>query len=357
MSEQHIGLSFGRVEHWHDGLGEFSLQLGRQLAAAAPALHANDGIVLHYHLPRRWHGTFGAQVRYIDTNDLQRLFHRRRERFALWHSLHQFNRFKPPWKTVRRLQTVHDLNFLVLKQGGKAARYLARLRRLLARCDAVVTISEFVRSDLLAHAPCRAPIHVIHNGVRDLTATPQQPVPDLRSGFALHISRMAPSKNVEAMLALAAAWPQRQFVLAGADSPYVAEVRLRLHQQGLANVRLLLDISDAQKAWLYAHCDAFMFPSLAEGFGLPPLEAMQFGKPVFLSDRTSLPEVGGDAAIYWRDFAPASMRAVMEQALAGWAASGGPARAQARAQRFTWTRCAQQHLELYRSLLAGAGVR
>lgn len=352
MTEHHIGLSFGRVEHWHDGLGEFSLQLGRQLAAAAPGLRSNEGIVLHYHLPARWRGTFGPQVQYIDATALQRLFHRRREHFSVWHSLHQFNRFKPPQKVRQRLQTVHDLNFLVLKQGHKAARYLMRLQRLLERCDAVVTISEFVRRDLQAHAASRAPIHVIHNGVRDLTDMPQQAVHGLTPGFALHISRLAPSKNVEAMLALAAIWPERQFVLAGADSPYVVEVRQRLQEQRLTNVRLLLDISDEQKAWLYAHCDAFMFPSLTEGFGLPPLEAMQFGKPVFLSDRTSLPEVGGDAATYWHDFAPASMRAVMERVLTEWPASEGACRARARAQQFTWERCAQQHLGLYRSLIA-----
>lgn len=352
---RHIGIGFGPLRTFHDGLGEFSLQLGRCLAAAAPAIEADEGIVLHYHLPARWRGLFGNAVRYIDTADVQRLFHWRRERFALWHSLHQFNRFKPPQRVEHRLQTVHDLNFMVLKEGAKAQRYLAQLRRLLARCDAVVAISEFVRQDLLAHQACRVPVHVIHNGVRDLRDTAQQPVPGLEGrAFALHISRMAPSKNIDAMLDLATHWRERHFVLAGAASPYVAEVQQRVSALGLHNVQLLLDISDAQKAWLYAHCDAFMFPSLTEGFGLPPLEAMQFGKPVFLSDRASLPEVGADAAIYWHDFAPASMRAVMEHTLAGWAASDGAERARARAQLFTWERCAERHLALYRLLLGTA---
>jgi len=353
MSTRHIGISFGTLRTFHDGLGEFALQLGRQLAAAAPALRTNEQLALHYHLPARLHGTFGPDVAYIDATNLQRLFHWRRQRFAIWHSLHQFNRFKPPQKVDHRVQTVHDLNFLRLKQGDKAERYLARLRCLLRGCDAVVTISEFVRKDLHDHQACSAPVHVIHNGVRDLSMVAQQPVQGLPgAGFALHISRMAPSKNIDALLALAGHWPEQPFVLAGAMSPYVAEVRQRVQSQGLRNVRFLLDITDGQKAWLYAHCTAFLFPSLAEGFGLPPLEAMQFGKPVFLSEHTSLPEVGGDAAIYWKDFAPASMRAVMERTLAGWAGSDGPARARARAQQFTWERCASRHLDLYRQLLA-----
>jgi glycosyltransferase involved in cell wall biosynthesis len=64
-----------------------------------------------------------------------------------------------------------------------------------------------------------------------------------------------------------------------------------------------------------------------------------------------LPEVGGDAAIYWHDFSPASMRQVMERTLDSWAESGGARRARARAQLFTWQRCADRHLDLYRSLL------
>src|SRR5690606_9157768 len=77
-----------------------------------------------------------------------------------------------------------------------------------------------------------------------------------------------------------------------------------------------LGIDEAQKAWAYANCAGFLFPSLTEGFGLPPIEAMHFGKPVFLARRTSLPEVGGDVAEYFDDFEPAAMRRVVEAGLA-----------------------------------------
>src|SRR5207344_2364333 len=83
----------------------------------------------------------------------------------------------------------------------------------------------------------------------------------------------------------------------------------------LRNLQVVQEVSDARKSWLYAHCKAFLFPSLTEGFGLPPLEAMHFGKPVFLSKLTSLPEVGGDAAAYFDDFEPLSMRHGIESAM------------------------------------------
>jgi glycosyltransferase involved in cell wall biosynthesis len=161
---------------------------------------------------------------------------------------------------------------------------------------------------------------------------------------------MAPNKNIAALIDLAANWREQRFVFAGADSPYVAEVQRLLAEGRLDNVRLVIDIDEGEKAWLYAQCDAFLFPSWTEGFGLPPLEAMYFGKPVFLSRLTSLPEVGGDAAAYWDEFSPPSMRASIEATLAGWTAQDS-ARARARAQTFTWQSCASEYLALYRRLL------
>jgi glycosyltransferase involved in cell wall biosynthesis len=114
---------------------------------------------------------------------------------------------------------------------------------------------------------------------------------------------------------------------------------------------MAFDIDDAQKAWLYQHCEAFLFPSLTEGFGLPPIEAMHFGKPAFLSDRTSLPEVGGDVAFYWPDFEPQHMKRILETGLARFAQEGLAPAAQAHAARYSWERCAQEYLDLYLSLM------
>lgn len=349
-----VGISFGPLRTFHDGLGEFSLQLGRQLAAMAPALRESDGIEFHFHLPRRLHGRFGDAVRYLATHDLQRLLHLSTTRFALWHSVQQHNRFRPPLFAQRRVQTVHDLNFLYAKDGPKIRKYVAIHERLLAGCDAVVTISDHVRQDIARHLKVKAPVQVIHNGVRDLTGVKPDVLRPLEGKrFFFHISRMAPTKNIPALLELARAWPERQFVLAGPQSDYATQIGFEIDSRGLENVVLLQDVKDGQKAWLYANCEAFLFPSLTEGFGLPPLEAMQFGKPVFLSDRTCLPEIGGDCAFYWHDFAPLAMRGVVEQGLAGWQAAVHGPRARQRAAQFTWERCAKGYVDLYRSLLAG----
>ncbi|MBI5260008.1 MAG: glycosyltransferase family 4 protein [Burkholderiales bacterium] len=351
---RHIGLGLGRIRHWHDGLGEFSRRLALALAERAPALQAQHGIRLHLHLPRRFHGEFGADVGYLDTATWQRWLHLRPMRFALWHTLHQHNRLRPPLFTQHVVETVHDLNFLHTKSGAKLARYRARTRARLLHADATIAITHYVARDISTElAPLPQAPRVIHNGATDLSRTPRTP-PALAPAapFLLHVSRMAPTKNIVALLDLAAAWPDRTLVLAGAASPYTQAVRQMVAQRGLGNVQLLLDISEPEKAWLYAHCEAFLFPSLAEGFGLPPIEAMYFGKPVFLSRLTSLPEVGGSVAHYFDAFEGAAMRRVVENGLASHAAPGTAQAVLAHARQFSWQRCAEQHLALYLELLA-----
>lgn len=168
----------------------------------------------------------------------------------------------------------------------------------------------------MRHLGSDRPVHVIPLAARDLSSHPQEAVPGLANRFLLHVSRLAPSKNVVALLEMAALWPDMGLVLAGAASPYSREIAGIVRQRALQNVTVLEDISDAQKAWLFAHCEGFVFPSLSEGFGLPPLEAMHFGKPVFLSRLTSLPEIGGEAACYWDDFEPEHMKHRVTQTLA-----------------------------------------
>ncbi len=351
---RHVGIGIGRLAHWHDGLGEFSRQLGLALAERADSLRAAHGLQLHFHLPRQFHGVFGDRVGYLDTHTLQRVLHWPGRRFALWHTLHQHNRLRAPLGRGRLVETVHDLNFLHTKSAAKIERYRQRTRRRLLRADATIAITHYVARDILQQlAPLQSTPRVIHNGATDLSGSPQRAVAELEgTPFLLHISRLAPTKNIDALLALAAAWPTQRLVLAGASSAYSREVQQAAAARGLANLRFRLDIDEAEKAWLYAHCQGFLFPSLAEGFGLPPIEAMHFGKPVFLSRLTSLPEVGGALADYFDDFDGPAMRKVVEQGLARHLAEPGRADALRRhARQFSWQRCAEAHLALYLELL------
>jgi glycosyltransferase involved in cell wall biosynthesis len=345
-----IGISLGNIGSFSDGLGEFSLQLGRRIAAQAPAWRERHGVQFDFHVRARIDGVFGTEVGYLHVDRWQRLRHRRPQHHALWHSLHQLNKTLPPQGCGPRLVTVHDLNYLYHPSAFSRWRHHRRLRALMQRTDHVVAISHYTASDVRRHLEWRGPLDVIHNGARNLSGDVQTPLPgrDPDRPFLFHLSRMSPSKNPAAIMGLARAWPEMDFVFCGPNGDDSKALRAATR---LPNVQFHLGIDDAQKTWAFAHCSGFLFPSLTEGFGLPPIEAMHFGKPVFLARRTCLPEIGGDAAWYFDDFDPATMRRIVE---AGLQQGGDPARVrfvEAHAAQFDWDRCADQYLSLYHRLL------
>ena len=347
---RHLGISLGLIDSLDDGLGEFSTQLCERVAALAQAWE-RDGVRVHLHLPRRWHGRFGADVSYLGTSRMQGYWHwQGLQRFDVWHSLNQLGRIVPPWRSRHSLLTIHDLNHLYAATPRSSRHALRKLARRLRSFDEVTTLTRYVEGDIRTQLDWRGPVSIIPNGARDLTREPRQPVADLAPEcFLLHLSRMAPSKNPQALLNLAAAWPEQQIVMAGPRGPDAAWVEASARERGLANLRVVQDVNEAQKAWLFANCRAFVFPSLTEGFGLPPIEAMHFGKPVFLSDRTSLPEVGGNAAAYFTSFDPLAMRSLIESELPRLAAQSAAIRAHA--ARFSWDTAVRAYIAIYDRLL------
>jgi glycosyltransferase involved in cell wall biosynthesis len=347
---RHIALQFGHIRHFHEGLSEYSRCLATEIARRAAQLRAERDWHFHFILERRWHGYFGDAVGYLPITHLLRWPHRSRPSFDLWHGLHQHMRFRPPRNAACTLITVHDFNYLSERHGWSRRRHERRLWRQLRTADELIAISALVAADARRTLPWRPPVRVIHNGVADLSALPQQPpAAAAAGGFLLHISRMSPAKNVAVLLRLAAAWPEQQFVLAGPAGWCVEQHRAQCRAQDLRNVRIYTDVSAAEKAWLYAHCAGFLFPSLVEGFGLPPLEAMCFGKPVFVARRASLPEVCGAAANYFDDFAPAAMRACIEAQLRPDASRIAAIRAHAR--HFSWQAAGAAYLATYAEML------
>ena len=115
-------------------------------------------------------------------------------------------------------------------------------------------------------------------------------------------------------------------------------------------LKLIGPITENEKHWYYKNCKAFVFPSIGEGFGLPVVEAMYFGKPVFLSKYTSLPEVGGDAAYYFNDFSPESMQHVFEKGMNDFKNNNRVAAIKQHAASFDWNKTAKEYLEIYRKL-------
>ena len=151
---------------------------------------------------------------------------------------------------------------------------------------------------------------------------------------------------------MATMMPEETFVIAGDwNTSYGQAQQERIKQQNLQNIVCLSNVSSEEKAWLYAHCKAFLFPSACEGFGLPPIEAMQAGKPVFLSNLTSLPEIGGTLAFYWEKLNPKEMAQVVREGLQSFNKTPGYADAlQDYASRFDWETCVDKYIRYYKEI-------
>ena len=94
-----------------------------------------------------------------------------------------------------------------------------------------------------------------------------------------------------------------------------------------------------------------MHPSLAEGFGAPVVESMQFGRPLFLSSLTSLPEIGGEAAFFFKNFEPEHMQHIFAQGMAQYEEQRMAEKIIQRGKQFDWKVSAEKYLEVYQSLM------
>ena len=207
--------------------------------------------------------------------------------------------------------TIHDILFETHPQ------YFAPLFRLLSRilmrlsawrASHVFTVSEYSRQEMLSRyliAPKK--ISVIHNGVDESRFYPGDTGKDvienrglISKGYFLSVGRLEPRKNHVTLLRAYAQLQDVTLPLVIAGQPHfgfdeVYQVIQELKLDG--RVRILSDVNDDELPALYRHAKLFVYPTWAEGFGMPPLEAMASGVPVISSDLTSIPEVVGDAAL------------------------------------------------------------
>jgi glycosyltransferase involved in cell wall biosynthesis len=202
------------------------------------------------------------------------------------------------------------------------------------RSRLVITISNHAASTLVHRLGVPSGrIRPIHLGIDHERFTPGD---GPREGFLLYPARNWPHKNHARLFEALRLLPGQRLVLTGYDGPVPD------------GVESLGRVSQEELVSLYRRASALVFPSLYEGFGQPPLEAMACGCPVACSNAASLPEVCGDAARLFDPEDPAAIAAAVRDVLEApdeWAAKG-----LARAAKFTWDACARAHDEVYREL-------
>ncbi|QJD77046.1 glycosyltransferase family 4 protein [Spirosoma rhododendri] len=345
------------MKHPHTGLYQYCLNLGSHLNQQQA--EAGRSPVQLYLPPRR-----RLQIRSQPYHIIEQWWHSFYQPFLrdcrVWHAPFQLGRIVPDRRRFPRTKvvlTIHDLN--VLHEGESQAmqqKRMALTQSLIDRSDALVCISEFTKNDVLTH--CRTddkPIYVIYNGVDPVPSGETKPVdyqPD--RPFLLGIGYLNAKKNFHVLLPLLTSNPELELLLIGRpdDPDYVTAMQQQAQAMGVADrLRLLGTVSETDKGWYLRNCRALVHPSLAEGFGLPVLEAMQFGKPVFLSTLTALPEVGGDAAYYFPDFTPEAMQTAYRQGIADYERNARAEAIRHHAARFTWQTAARQYLGVYAALV------
>ncbi len=269
--------------------------------------------------------------------------------------------------------TIHDLSYLHYPQFHPKER-IRRMEKgmpeTLKRASHLITVSEFVRAEvirILGVPPDK--ITTIPLGADESFRARRrdecEPVLGRHglSGvkYLLTLGTLEPRKNLSGLIAAYSRLPQKiqdehPLVVVGMKG-WLSEALERqlepLERRG--SVRRLGYVAAEDLPFVYAAAHAFAFPSFYEGFGLPPLEAMACGVPVLISNRSSLPEVAGDAALQVDPEDVEAMtrgleRLLSDSAFRARAAQAGPPRAAG----FTWERCVDRTVDVYRRVMAGA---
>lgn len=339
-----------RMKYAHTGLFHFCYHLGKNLIATR-----NNNEICFY-TPASVQKIFGENECYLTQHSLQKFFLPSLKKFDVWHGTYQGTSYYPAKRKTKIVLTVHDLNFLYddKKSVAKKKKYHRKHALKIERADAVVAISNFVKTDILNHFNIdERKVHVIYNGcniIEGIVADGE--TFNFKKPFIFSIGTIARKKNFH-VLPAALLNNDYDLVIAGIhqDTNYLKEILEKAENLGVKNrVHIIGPVTEPQKYWLLQHCSLFAFPSISEGFGLPVIEAMHFGKPVLLSTATSLPEIGGPHATFLSSFDADNVSLQAMSAIDTFSAEKS-VNIKNWAAQFNWHKAAMQYWNVYERVL------
>jgi glycosyltransferase involved in cell wall biosynthesis len=266
--------------------------------------------------------------------------------------------------------TVHDLAYLRLPESNsvKSKVLLSALVPRSIRCaSAIIAVSEFTKREIVdVYRIPPEKIHVIPNGIEErFSPPPPSEMEEVRAryglpdeGVVLYLGGIEPRKNVERLAEAVARIPGAVLAIAGGRNRNAEAILSRVEAVLGDRARLLGFVPDGDLPALYGAASLFAYPSLYEGFGIPPVEAMACGTPVVASNAASLPEAVGDAA----SLVDPHSKEEIANAISSLLSDPGLRRARAEAgliqsAKFRWPDVANRTLALYQQVANGSPAR
>lgn len=261
----------------------------------------------------------------------------------------------------KHVTTVHDLtllqtynsdkNWLVFRIKQMVGHFV--FKRIAQTSAAIITPTKYVQQEYAKFANIPLDKITVTYEAAERTATETTPYKVPFKKFIMYVGQQSDYKNIkrlgEAHQLLLEKYPDLGLVLVGKKNASALRNEQYFQSKGYKNIHFTGFVDDGQLAWLYQNCSAYIFPSLMEGFGLPGLEAMAQGAPVVSSNATCLPEVYGDAALYFDPKDIDGMAAMIATVLGDENLRKEMAqKGYKKVQEYSWERLARQTLDVYK---------
>lgn len=268
-------------------------------------------------------------------------------------------------KGAINVTTVHDLIYERFGSGIGTKLHVTQKCRSLEASDVIVCVSEHTRKDLFDYYPFtkNKRVLVIPNGVDPVNVVSETELSSVvlsaaaSAPYFLYVGHRGACKGFDRVYQALAHCPSDWRCIVVGDWLSATEMTAIQSLALMDRVISVGRVSDAALNYLYRHAKFFFFPSLYEGFGIPPLEAMQQGCPVLASNRSSVPEVVGDAGILFDPDDSGSLATGVHILLSSKIRVGLVQKGHVRAAEFTWRRVVDAYRDLYDELLTAPRAR
>lgn len=266
----------------------------------------------------------------------------------------------------RKVITVHDLCSILFPHFfvQKTSLFAEKIKYSVSSADVIIAVSEQTKNDLVKflNVPPEK-VEVVYNGCGGAFSVKKDPALfealsrkyKLDSGFLLSVGTLQPRKNYVNLLEAFKKFIERRseklyLVIAGSRGWLYEDIFKKCRDLSLEGRVIFTGyVSDSELAELYRRCEVFVFPSFYEGFGIPLLEAMNCGAPVVCSNRSSFPEVAGDAAVYFNPEDAEEISLKIEEVFSDIALRDElVAKGFEKSKLFSWEKSAKQLLQIFK---------